>query len=74
MVVIGHNHQNGGLARGPPAGSAVRGGEAGAEGTLEIVAQEPRSYTGGHLKPMLAKRPPSAQPAARLRRAQPAVS
>ena len=41
------------LDLGPEGG--VRGGEVVAEGTPEQVAAEPRSYTGGYLKPMLAK-------------------
>ena len=36
-------------------GGGVRGGEVVAAGTPEQVAQEPRSYTGGYLKPMLGK-------------------
>lgn len=36
-------------------GGGVRGGEVVAEGTPEQVAQEPRSFTGGYLKGMLAK-------------------
>jgi len=38
---------------GPEGG--VKGGEIIAEGTPEKVAAEKRSYTGGYLKPMLAK-------------------
>jgi excinuclease ABC subunit A len=38
---------------GPEGG--VRGGEVVAAGTPEQVAQEPRSFTGGYLKDMLAK-------------------
>ncbi|WEK47373.1 MAG: excinuclease ABC subunit UvrA [Candidatus Andeanibacterium colombiense] len=38
---------------GPEGG--VRGGEIVAQGTPEDVAKEPRSYTGGYLKPLLAK-------------------
>ena len=38
---------------GPEGG--VRGGEIVAEGTPEDVAQEPRSFTGAYLKPMLEK-------------------
>ena len=41
------------LDLGPEGG--VRGGEIVAEGTPETVAANPRSYTGGYLKPMLAK-------------------
>jgi excinuclease ABC subunit A len=39
---------------GPEGG--VRGGEIVAEGTPEMVAQEPRSFTGQYLRPMLNKR------------------
>ncbi|MEM9086210.1 MAG: excinuclease ABC subunit A, partial [Pseudomonadota bacterium] len=38
---------------GPEGG--VRGGEIVAEGTPEEVAEEPRSFTGRYLKPMLSK-------------------
>ena len=38
---------------GPEGG--VKGGEVIAEGTPEQVAENPRSYTGGYLKPLLAK-------------------
>jgi excinuclease ABC subunit A len=51
------------LDLGPEGG--VRGGEIVAQGTPEQVAAEPRSYTGGYLKPMLAKQAPSKQPAAK---------
>ncbi len=37
-------------------GGGVRGGEIVAEGTPEEVAQEPRSFTGAYLKPMLEKK------------------
>ena len=37
----------------------VRGGEIVAEGTPEAVAEAKRSYTGGYLKPLLAKQPPA---------------
>ena len=57
------------LDLGPEGG--VRGGEVVAEGTPEQVAEVKGSFTGGYLKPMLAKQPPSAQPvAARPRRAK----
>jgi excinuclease ABC subunit A len=36
---------------GPEGGD--KGGEIVAEGTPEQVAKEPRSYTGGYLKPLL---------------------
>lgn len=38
---------------GPEGGD--KGGEVVAEGTPEQVAEEPRSYTGGYLKELLAK-------------------
>ena len=41
------------LDLGPEGGD--KGGEIVAEGTPEQVAQEPRSYTGGYLKGLLAK-------------------
>ncbi|MCP5397262.1 MAG: excinuclease ABC subunit UvrA [Sphingomonadaceae bacterium] len=41
------------LDLGPDGG--VRGGEIVAQGTPEQVAQEPRSYTGQYLKPMLGR-------------------
>jgi len=58
VVVIGHNldviktadHI---LDLGPEGG--VRGGEVAAQGTPEQVAEEPRSFTGAYLKPMLAR-------------------
>ena len=57
------------LDLGPEGG--VRGGEVVAEGTPEAVAEVPGSFTGGYLKPMLAKQAPSAQPAAaKARRAK----
>ena len=37
----------------------ARGGEIVAEGTPEQVAEARRSYTGGYLKPLLAKQPPA---------------
>ncbi|WP_324827065.1 excinuclease ABC subunit UvrA [Qipengyuania zhejiangensis] len=36
-------------------GGGVRGGEIVAQGTPEVVAEVPESYTGQYLKPMLAK-------------------
>ncbi len=59
------------LDLGPEGG--VRGGEVVAEGTPEAVAQVNGSFTGGYLKPMLAKQPPSAQPTVRPRRAKAAA-
>ncbi len=44
-------------------GGGVRGGEVVAAGTPEQVAAEPRSFTGGYLKDMLAKQPASSKPA-----------
>jgi excinuclease ABC subunit A len=41
------------LDLGPEGGD--KGGEVVAEGTPEEVAAEPRSYTGGYLKNLLAK-------------------
>jgi excinuclease ABC subunit A len=41
------------LDLGPEGGD--KGGEVVAEGTPEQVAEEPRSYTGGYLKELLAK-------------------
>jgi excinuclease ABC subunit A len=41
------------LDLGPEGG--VKGGEVIAEGTPEQVAENPRSYTGGYLKPLLAR-------------------
>jgi excinuclease ABC subunit A len=41
------------LDLGPEGGD--KGGEIVAEGTPEEVAKEPRSYTGGYLKELLAK-------------------
>ena len=35
--------------------SSVRGSEIVAEGTPEVAAEEPRSFTGVYLKPMLAR-------------------
>ena len=60
------------LDLGPEGG--VRGGEIVAQGTPEDVAAEPRSYTGGYLKPLLERQPPSAQPAAAKPRARNAVA
>ncbi|WP_334654960.1 excinuclease ABC subunit UvrA [Sphingomonas panaciterrae] len=42
------------LDLGPEGG--VKGGEIVAEGTPEVVAQEPRSFTGKYLAPLLGKR------------------
>ena len=66
MVVIEHNLDviktadwildlGPGVADGAKRHRGVRGGEIVAEGTPEAVAQEPRSFTGAYLKPMLDK-------------------
>src|SRR3546814_7994099 len=44
---------------GPEGG--VKGGEVVAEGTPEKVAQNPRSFTGAYLKPMLEKEQAAAE-------------
>ncbi|MEM1397483.1 MAG: hypothetical protein AAGH38_08555 [Pseudomonadota bacterium] len=44
---------------GPEGG--VRGGEIVAEGTPEDVAQEPRSFTGAYLKPMIVRQRDAAE-------------
>ncbi|WP_284734632.1 excinuclease ABC subunit UvrA [Sphingosinicella terrae] len=56
VVVIEHNLEviktaDWVLDLGPEGGD--KGGEIVAEGTPEVVAQEPRSYTGAYLKPLL---------------------
>ena len=43
-------------------GGGVNGGEIVAEGTPETVADEPRSFTGQYLKPVLAKSPVQPTP------------
>jgi excinuclease ABC subunit A len=58
VVVIEHNLEviktaDWVLDLGPEGGD--KGGEVVAEGTPEQVAEEPRSYTGGYLKELLAK-------------------
>ncbi len=63
-----------GLAEGAKRQRGVRGGEIIAQGTPEDVAAEPRSYTGGYLKAMLAKQAPSKQPAAAKRKARQKVA
>ncbi|TMJ16326.1 MAG: hypothetical protein E6G94_04470, partial [Alphaproteobacteria bacterium] len=50
------------LDLGPEGGD--KGGEIVAEGTPEQVAKEPRSYTGGYLKELLAKSTRSDKPPA----------
>jgi hypothetical protein len=54
------------LDLGPEGGD--KGGEVVAEGTPEQVAQEPRSYTGGYLKELLAKSMRAASVASPVRR------
>jgi excinuclease ABC subunit A len=44
-----------GVIDGTQSQRGDKGGEVVAEGTPEQVAQEPRSYTGGYLKELLAK-------------------
>jgi excinuclease ABC subunit A len=65
VVVIEHNLEviktaDWILDLGPEGGD--KGGEVVAEGTPEQVAQEPRSYTGGYLKELLAKSTRSDRP------------
>jgi hypothetical protein len=43
-------------------GGGVNGGEIVAEGTPEQVANEPRSFTGQYLRPVLAKSPVQPTP------------
>jgi excinuclease ABC subunit A len=57
VVVIEHNLEviktaDWVIDLGPEGGD--KGGEIVAEGTPEDVAQEPRSYTGSYLKPLLS--------------------
>jgi excinuclease ABC subunit A len=47
------------LDLGPEGG--VRGGEVVAQGTPEEVAEEPRSFTGAYLKPMLDRQIEAAE-------------
>jgi excinuclease ABC subunit A len=54
------------LDLGPEGGD--KGGEIVAEGTPEEVAQEPRSYTGGYLKDLLAKSQRAELPFTRTRK------
>jgi len=67
VVVIEHNLEviktaDWVLDLGPEGGD--KGGEIVAEGTPEQVAKEPRSYTGGYLKELLAKSTRSDKPPA----------
>jgi excinuclease ABC subunit A len=48
-------------------GGGVNGGEIVAEGTPEQVANEPRSFTGHYLKPVLAKSPVQPTPEIKVR-------
>jgi excinuclease ABC subunit A len=66
VVVIEHNLEviktaDWILDLGPEGGD--KGGEVVAEGTPEQVASEPRSYTGGYLKELLAKSVRADRPA-----------
>jgi excinuclease ABC subunit A len=66
VVVIEHNLEviktaDWVLDLGPEGGD--KGGEIVAEGTPEQVAEEPRSYTGGYLKPLLQGPRTAAAPA-----------
>jgi excinuclease ABC subunit A len=56
---------------GPEGG--VKGGEIVAEGTPEMVAENPRSHTGTYLKPMLAKGRGSASAPAKTKKADKAL-
>jgi excinuclease ABC subunit A len=74
VVVIEHNLEviktaDWVLDLGPEGGD--KGGEIVAEGTPEQVAKEPRSYTGGYLKPLLGK-PNTPHPEQGLSLAKPA--
>jgi excinuclease ABC subunit A len=71
VVVIEHNLEviktaDWILDLGPEGGD--KGGEIVAEGTPEQVAAEPRSYTGGYLKELLAKSERAALPVTRTRK------
>ena len=57
---------------GPEGGD--KGGEIVAEGTPEQVAQEPRSYTGGYLKELLAKSERAEVTPARTRKKRSSVT
>jgi excinuclease ABC subunit A len=77
VVVIEHNLEviktaDWILDLGPEGGD--KGGEVVAEGTPEQVAAEPRSYTGGYLKELLAKSQRSEMPTARAARKRGSVS
>jgi excinuclease ABC subunit A len=71
VVVIEHNLEviktaDWVLDLGPEGGD--KGGEVVAEGTPEQVAQEPRSYTGGYLKELLARSEGAELPTIRVRK------
>ena len=71
VVVIEHNLEviktaDWVLDLGPEGGD--KGGEIVAEGTPEQVAKEPRSYTGGYLKELLAKSERAPLPVTRTRK------
>jgi excinuclease ABC subunit A len=71
VVVIEHNLEviktaDWILDLGPEGGD--KGGEIVAEGTPEAVAAEPRSYTGGYLKDLLAKSHRAELPVTRTRK------
>jgi len=77
VVVIEHNLEviktaDWILDLGPEGGD--KGGEIVAEGTPEEVAQEPRSYTGGYLKELLAKSDRAELRPARTRKKRGTVS
>jgi excinuclease ABC subunit A len=77
VVVIEHNLEviktaDWVLDLGPEGGD--KGGEIVAEGTPEQVAAEPRSYTGGYLKELLAKSARSDAPPALPKRKRGSVS
>jgi excinuclease ABC subunit A len=76
VVVIEHNLEviktaDWILDLGPEGGD--KGGEVVAEGTPETVAEEPRSYTGAYLKPLL-KGPRAEVKSAQSKKARPSVA
>jgi excinuclease ABC subunit A len=77
VVVIEHNLEviktaDWVLDLGPEGGD--KGGEIVAEGTPEQVAQEPRSYTGGYLKDILAKSVHTERPVVQTKKKRGSVS
>ena len=77
VVVIEHNLEviktaDWVIDLGPEGGD--KGGEIVAEGTPEQVAQEPRSYTGGYLKELLAKSERAEVTPARTRKKRSSVT